>query len=558
LRHLDLDNAEIMEKGMNISAKNILILVVLSYLFFVMGNSLLYLTNPDEVFYAQTAKEMLQRGTWNVPYIFGEPQFEKPILTYWLIRVGFLLFGVTDFGARFFSSIFGIIGVVAVYLLALLGYKNEKKAFLSAMVLMSSGIYIGMARIILTDVIFSVLILLSLTSFYWAYIRRERKTTGVILFYVFSSLAVLTKGPLGFIIPLSVIILFLWSVKEVKFLFCKSSCLGFLIFLLIAVPWYALVIKQYGHTFTHEFFYNDHIRRLIEAEHKRSDTWYFYPLSTMIGMLPWSVFVLAALVVHVKNLRVQNVFPIDRFLICWIVVVFGIFQPAHSKLISYIMPMFPALVLMTGNYVQKLSEDTNKKTVSIFSLITCGILLIFPIILIFCPSEYSRYLPSKTVLWLYVFMYMVSMLFLIGTVIKAKYGVFNYLIVFQTLLFLSFVPIACKNINKEMSSGNVGAFLKENYKIEGRVLCTKHFVRGVRYYTDADVAVWGGGFFSPHPIPMLNSDEKVIKLLEEQPVTYCVLSRSSFKDLERITKDRFSLEKLDVIGEQYIAKVEVK
>ena len=58
------------------SKKHIFILIVLSYFFFIFGNGIFSLTNPDEVFYAQTAKEMMERNSWMTPYIFGQPQFE--------------------------------------------------------------------------------------------------------------------------------------------------------------------------------------------------------------------------------------------------------------------------------------------------------------------------------------------------------------------------------------------------------------------------------------------------------------------------------------------------
>ena len=61
---------------------SIAILIVLcGYLFFFQAGKLA-LTDPDETFYAQTAKEMLARGEWTTPYLYGKPQFEKPILFY--------------------------------------------------------------------------------------------------------------------------------------------------------------------------------------------------------------------------------------------------------------------------------------------------------------------------------------------------------------------------------------------------------------------------------------------------------------------------------------------
>ena len=66
--------------------RHIIVLLVCSCAFFVLGNGTVGLTNDNEVFYAQTAKEMIQHKTWMTPYIFGQPQFEKPIFIYWLLR----------------------------------------------------------------------------------------------------------------------------------------------------------------------------------------------------------------------------------------------------------------------------------------------------------------------------------------------------------------------------------------------------------------------------------------------------------------------------------------
>ena len=84
--------------------KRILILIALSYVVLMLGNGILSLTNPDEVFYAQTAKEMIQHKTWATPYLFDQPQFEKPIFLYWCLRASFIIFGVTSFAARFASG----------------------------------------------------------------------------------------------------------------------------------------------------------------------------------------------------------------------------------------------------------------------------------------------------------------------------------------------------------------------------------------------------------------------------------------------------------------------
>ena len=377
---------------MSDSARHIIILVMLSLAFFMLGNSILSLTNPDEVFYAQTAKEMAQHRSWLVPYLFDAPQFEKPVLTYWLIRLGYIIFGVTNFGARFFPALFGLIGVLAVYFFSRAAFGEEKKAFWCALVLMSSGLYIGLSRTVFTDLIFSVFILLSLGAFFWAYISSGKKAAGLILSFVFSGLAVLTKGPLGFLIPALAVILFLALKKELKFLFSKFTLWGLACFILIALPWYAYIIKNYGQSFIQEFFYNDHIRRLFEAEHSGNDTWYFYLLSALGCMFPWSIFTAAGLVLLFKKIKTGN--PVYLYLACWIAVVFVVFEAAHSKLVSYILPMFAALAVVTGDFIYE-AITGKKRLVNRIFLANSLIFLFFAFGLVVASSIYSKFIPSK-------------------------------------------------------------------------------------------------------------------------------------------------------------------
>ncbi|MDD5538555.1 MAG: glycosyltransferase family 39 protein, partial [Candidatus Omnitrophica bacterium] len=104
--------------------KFILILLLLGFVFLMAGNGLLSLTNPDEVFYSQTAREMQQQHSWMTPYLFGAPQFEKPVMTFWLLRLSFDVAGATPFAARFFPALFGIVGVIALYYLGWLGFRD--------------------------------------------------------------------------------------------------------------------------------------------------------------------------------------------------------------------------------------------------------------------------------------------------------------------------------------------------------------------------------------------------------------------------------------------------
>ena len=541
----------------NNDLQKLFILLALSFVFLMLGNNILSLTNPDEVFYTGTAKEMIQQKTWLVPYLFGQPQFEKPILTYWLLRVGLMFFGATGFGARFFPALFGMIGVIAVYVFCLRCLGNREKAFLCAFVLMTSGLFMGLARTVFTDMIFSIFILLSFISFFLGYTQKAAKSAGIIFFFIFAALAVLTKGPLGLFIPLLAVVIFLSSRRELGFMWCKYSAWGFLLFLLIAAPWYIFMIKNFGDSFIQEFFYNDHIRRLLEAEHKKNDTWYFYPLTTVLCFFPWSIFTVAGFVFLLRKLKEKDAPPIYSFLASWIITTLVIFQIAHSKLVSYVFPVFPALAIITGDFIHE-AIVRNKRLIYFISLATLIIFILFPIGLVFAAFKYPMYVDKTGSFYLLVAA--IFFVFVAGLIILVRnQRYFAYLIAFNMLTIFFCVFFSQRLFDDYVSSKAAVDYLKKNCPAGDVILSSKFFARGVRFYSERDVAVTnlgGTNFFSPHPIPFLDSDEKIEHFLNTQKVTSAVLNKGSFMDMERIARNKFKLSLLKKIGNEHIMVIQ--
>jgi hypothetical protein len=91
------------------------------------------------------------------------------------------------------------------------------------------------------------------------------------------------------------------------------------------------------------------------------------------------------------------------------------------------------------------------------------------------------------------------------------------------------------------------------------VLTSKFYVRGVRYFTDRKMAVIdinGKGFFSPHPIPFLNSDAKVLAFLRSQPFTFAILKEGDLKHLVSLAeRDHFTLTPLGGDGGKELVKI---
>ncbi len=536
--------------------KYVFVLIILSGVFFFLGNAGFSLTNPDEVFYAGSAKEMAQHGSWSTPYLFDKPQFEKPIFIYWLVRLAFLMFGETNFAVRLFPALFALAGMIAVYILAMAGMRERKKAFFASLILGSSVLYMGLARTIFTDLIFSVLILSALAAFYWSY-AKGGKNRGIILFFVFSALAVLTKGPLGIIIPGLIVIMFLALSRELDFIRCRATFWGLVIFAVITVPWYAFMLKTYGNDFFKEFWVNDHLRRIIEAEHRKNDRWYFYPFAMLGCMYPWSLYVAAGLWAVLRRFKKRATsFPL--FLACWLGVVLAIFMPAHSKLVSYIFPLFPALALAAGDFLVDKVFNPKSRSGQALGLVTALSFLVIPLAVRVAAVKYPFYFVSSgstTVLavlgWSFAF---ISLLFFF---LKNPRAAFLTQAGLLPVLLIA-APFAT-NIDPYISSRQAAVYLADQPVGQSVVLCSKFFVRGVRFYTGYRTAVFdpsSDNFFSPHPIPYINTEPKLRDFLAKQQVTYCVLKKKALDDLERLAGGGYKSTLLTVKGDEYIYKVE--
>ena len=181
------------------------VLLFFTALFF-WGNAALPATAPVEVNYAQTAKEMLAAGNYLSPQIYGNYWYDKPIFFYWELIAAFSVFGVTDFAARFFPALFASAGLLLTYALARRLY-DARTAFWSVVILGSCVLYGFLAKLILTDLTLFVFFGGTLGAFYLGY--REGRRGYFYLAYACAGLGVLTKGPVGFLLPGLVILVYL-------------------------------------------------------------------------------------------------------------------------------------------------------------------------------------------------------------------------------------------------------------------------------------------------------------------------------------------------------------
>ena len=321
------------------SGAAILCLVILYF----WGNGSLSVTAPVEVNYAQTAKEMLSAGDWLSPQIYGNYWYDKPIFFYWELLAAFSAFGVTDFAARFFPALFAAAGLLLTYGFARRLY-DERTAFWSAIILGTGVLYAFLAKLILTDMSLFVFFGGTLAAFFLGYHERQQKFFYIA--YACAGLGVLTKGPVGFLLPGLVILVFLLAARDLSAL--RRICLptGLLVFAAVCAPWYIYMYLVHGADFINTFLGIHNVLRATVSEHAKWNVWYFYIGIYFIGMFPWS-FALPLALYRAWRIR-PSVDTRALFLLVWAVVVPVFFQLMATKYPTYSFPAFLPTAILTA------------------------------------------------------------------------------------------------------------------------------------------------------------------------------------------------------------------
>ncbi len=337
------------------------------------------LSNPDEGRYAEIPREMVATGDYVTPRLNGVNYFEKPPLVYWTTAVCLKLFGPSEWSMRATPALFALAGVLLTYAAARRLHGREA-GLLAAAVLGTSILYFVIAHIMLLDMAVSVL----MASTLFCFILGVREAPGARRRWLFyglyasAALATLTKGLIGFLVTGAVMFLWLLIFNQWKRLRPLHLPSGIALFLLIAAPWHILAAQQ-NETWAHRYFVYEHWERFTTPAASRPGAWHYFVWIVLAGLIPWTGFLWSATRDALRGGWAKKNENADAwFFVTWAVFIFLFFSKSHSKLASYILPIFPALAVVIGGWLAQAmrAEDGAKRLrvgLGVFSFF-CGLL----------------------------------------------------------------------------------------------------------------------------------------------------------------------------------------
>ena len=343
---------------------------------------------PNESFYAEAVREMLESGNYLEFFYNYDPRYNKPPLVYWIIALSASVFGLSEWAIRLPIALLGVGTILLTGAMGrLLG--GRRLAIAAALVMAFSFQFVINARYASPEVPLTFFFALTLYFFLRGYLRKDR--LFVWLAYLALGLTMLTKGyPYLVIISLIIVVFLLLQAKFDLKKFSRTFTWlqpwwGLPLAALVGFSWILYMIGTQGQGF-YEVFMDETFRRAFTRRESLRPM--FYIVANIWGFLPFSLtfyFGLAYLVFN--RFREMESEPVLQFSISWFLVMLIVFTVAKGKIPTYFIQGYPGMSLFTAYFLTKLNftEIRWKRLYQVqfilpafcFSLLSAAIIYVF-------------------------------------------------------------------------------------------------------------------------------------------------------------------------------------
>jgi len=339
-----------------------------------------------EIYFADAARAMVERGDWLVPYFRGAPFFDKPALTYWLIASSFKVLGFSAGVARLAPAFAALLVILATVWLGWLLWEDRASALNAGWILLATAAFMAFGRTAMSDMLLSLwtIVAMALTVAVYKSKRpawRELLALGGVL-----GLGFLTKGPIALLIPGLGIMSWIWYHRTRRpSLSLASVPAAVLAFAVFALGWFLAVYLRLGAEPIYYFFVHENLQRFSGAAYDAGRPAWFY-LVTYLGQgAPWSLFLPSAAFYYFRT----QPDPKAKALLLWMLLVSVLLTASHGKVDYYLLPLYPVSALLVSRYLCVSAWGRFQRRLASFVLVLIGVpLCLLPLLIARIPLEW--------------------------------------------------------------------------------------------------------------------------------------------------------------------------
>jgi 4-amino-4-deoxy-L-arabinose transferase-like glycosyltransferase len=331
--------------------RDALLLVALAGFLLLVGLGAVALTDRDEGANAEAAREMLAEGAWITPTLNGLPRFAKPAFVYWLTAGAYAVLGVSETAARLPSAV-AALALVLVQLAFARWAFGRAVAWRAALALLLSAEFVAIGRMALTDATLALWTTIAGYAFMRGWWGAEPRGRWYALAWIAAGAAALAKGPVGLLIPLGGVLLYLVLAGGLRQAWREAWPLrGLALFLLVATPWYAAMFWLHGWDYAARAR-GETLGRVHRPVTGPGGTFLFYVPVLLLGFFPWSAFLPDAVATALRQARARarrsRADAVTVFAAAWLLAGLALFSVAQTRLPHYVLPLFPAAALLVA------------------------------------------------------------------------------------------------------------------------------------------------------------------------------------------------------------------
>ncbi|MBI1942172.1 MAG: glycosyltransferase family 39 protein [Betaproteobacteria bacterium] len=301
----------------------------------------------DETRYASVAWEMWLRGDFLVPYVNGEPYSHKPPLLFWLIHLGWGVFGVNDWWPRLIGPLCALASIALLSKLEKILWEKSRNSPSDALwVLFGTLLFAGFITLTMFDLLLMLCVMAAMIGV--VTLARAQRGAGLLWLGAGIGLGVLAKGPVVLLHVLPAALAAPWWAPELRGRLGRwylDLTLGVLLGAAIALAWALPAAWSGGEAYRRAIFWGQTAGRVAESFAHRAPWWYYLPLLPLI-LFPW--FVWPRFWLGIRNLRAEKQDNSVRFLLAWLLLTLVVFSLVSGKQAKYLLPAVPAFALLAG------------------------------------------------------------------------------------------------------------------------------------------------------------------------------------------------------------------